>query len=284
MQAFSALPFATQLCLVIVFGLLVGSFLNVVIHRLPLMLQKDWRKQSLEFLGQSPEDEENQTFNLAVPRSRCPNCKAEVTWWQNLPIISYVLLKGRCHNCRVSISLRYPTVELLNAACWAGLLIAYGPTWTFAALSLMVSALLALIFIDADHQLLPDDITLPLLWAGILFNLLTEHITISSSLWGAMAGYLVLWVLFWLFKIVTGKEGFGYGDFKLLAALGAWGGVFILPWVLLLSAILGIVFALTLRVTGKLAAGEAFPFGPSLATAGGILITCAPFFPQLQLF
>ena len=251
-------------------GLFVGSFLNVVIHRLPRMMERDWHAQAAELRGeQAPA---NERFNLATPRSRCPHCGHQITMLENIPIVSYVVLRGRCAHCGAGISRRYPIVEALSA-----LLSAYA-AWHFgfgaSALGalLFVWVMVALTFIDLDTQLLPDDITLPLLWLGLAFNLGTTFAELPDAVIGAMAGYLALWAVFWLFKLATGKEGMGYGDFKLLAAIGAWLGWQMLPLTILLSSLVGAVVGILLIVVARHGRNVPIPFGPYLAAAGLIAL------------
>ena len=251
-------------------GLFVGSFLNVVIHRLPRMMERDWHAQAAELRGeQAPA---NERFNLATPRSRCPHCGHQITMLENIPIVSYVVLRGRCAHCGAGISRRYPIVEALSA-----LLSAYA-AWHFgfgaSALGalLFVWAMVALTFIDLDTQLLPDDITLPLLWLGLAFNLGATYTNLPAAVIGAMAGYLALWSVFWLFKLATGKEGMGYGDFKLLAAIGAWLGWQMLPLTILLSSLVGAVVGILLIVVARHGRNVPIPFGPYLAAAGLIAL------------
>ena len=251
-------------------GLFVGSFLNVVIHRLPRMMERDWHAQAAELRGeQAPA---NERFNLATPRSRCPHCGHQITMLENIPIVSYVVLRGRCAHCGAGISRRYPIVEALSA-----LLSAYA-AWHFgfgaSALGalLFVWAMVALTFIALDTQLLPDDITLPLLWLGLAFNLGTTFAELPDAVIGAMAGYLALWSVFWLFKLATGKEGMGYGDFKLLAAIGAWLGWQMLPLTILLSSLVGAVVGILLIVVARHGRNVPIPFGPYLAAAGLIAL------------
>ncbi|MGC2458631.1 MAG: A24 family peptidase [Gallionellaceae bacterium] len=251
-------------------GLLVGSFLNVVIHRIPKMLEREWQAQCAKLSGKQPEDLPR--YNLVVPRSACPHCGHNISAWENIPVISYLLLRGKCKECGARISLRYPTVEAIS-----GLLGAYtawhfgfGPA-AFAAL-LFVWALIALTFIDFDTQLLPDMITLPLLWLGLLFNLSGLFASLHDTVIGAVAGYLVLWGVYWLFKFATGKEGMGYGDFKLLAAIGAWLGWQMLPLVILLSSLVGAVVGIVLIVAARHGRNIPIPFGPYLAGGGLIAL------------
>ncbi|TMW75340.1 prepilin peptidase [Thauera sp. UPWRP] len=269
MRAFLSDPIAFT-TLAGLLGLFVGSFLNVVIHRLPRMMERDWHAQAAELRGeQAPASER---FNLATPRSRCPHCGHQITMLENIPIVSYVVLRGRCAHCGAGISKRYPIVEAITA-----LLSAYA-AWHFgfgaAALGalLFVWAMVALTFIDLDTQLLPDDITLPLLWLGLAFNLGTTYTELPDAVIGAMAGYLALWSVFWLFKLATGKEGMGYGDFKLLAAVGAWLGWQMLPLTILLSSLVGAVVGIVLILAARHGRNVPIPFGPYLAAAGLIAL------------
>ncbi|MDO5640665.1 MAG: A24 family peptidase [Neisseria sp.] len=258
-------PFAVPLAAL--FGLLVGSFLNVVIYRVPVMMERDWTLFAKEHLGLEASEAEKQPFNLVKPDSRCPQCYAPVKPWQNIPVLSYMLLGGKCGSCKTPISKRYPLVELLTAVLFAVVAWQYG--WSFVALAglVLTAMLVALTFIDADTQYLPDQITLPLLWLGLLFNLSDGLVPLASAVWGAVAGYMSLWLLCYLYKLATGKIGMGGGDFKLLAALGAWLGVSALPVIVFLAALTGIVAAVVMRV----ARGQQFAFGPSLAVAGWLV-------------
>lgn len=258
------IPFAAFL------GLCVGSFLNVVIHRLPRMMENDWQLQCAELNG--TEVAAGEPFNLARPASRCPSCGHRITPLENIPVISYLFLRGRCSGCRTSISPRYPLVEAFTGLASAYLAWRYGWSLQTGAALLLVWALIALTFIDFDTQLLPDAITLPLLWAGLLFNLFGTFTDLQSAVIGAMAGYLSLWSVYWLFKLVTGKEGMGYGDFKLLAALGAWLGWQLLPAVILLSSLVGAAVGITLIVVARHGRNIPIPFGPYLAAAGAIAL------------
>lgn len=247
-------------------GLAVGSFLNVVIYRLPKMMEQEWHQQCRELQG--IENTEQIKFTLANPRSACPSCGHQISAMENIPVISYLVLKGKCRACQANISLRYPLVELLTATL-AGLVAwKFGYTTATVFALIFTFALIALTFIDADTQLLPDDITLPLLWLGLLFNLNVGFTDLHSAVIGAMAGYLSLWSIYWLFKLVTGKEGMGYGDFKLLAAIGAWFGWQLLPAVILLSSIGGAVIGIALILFSKHGRENPMPFGPYLAIAG----------------
>ena len=270
LQYLAANP-AALIVITALFGLLVGSFLNVVIHRVPKMMEAGWRREARELLEQPAEEEP--VFNLVVPRSRCPHCGHGIRWHENIPVLSWLALKGRCSQCGTAISKRYPIIELLTA------LVAALCAWRFGygiwlPFTLYASfTLLALAVIDLDTTLLPDDLTYPLLWAGLLAALLgVSPVTLADAVVGAMAGYLSLWSLYWVFKLLTGKEGVGYGDFKLLAALGAWLGWQYLPLVILLSSVVGLVFALTMMATGAVKRGQGIPFGPYLAIAGWIAL------------
>ncbi len=251
-------------------GLCVGSFLNVVIYRLPLMMEREWKAQCDEMLGtQHPGIPE--TFNLATPRSRCPSCGHQIGSLENIPLISYFLiLKGKCSGCHSAISPRYPLIEALTGLLSAFAAWHFGATWMTVGALLLLWSLIALTFIDLDTCLLPDAITLPLLWLGLAFNLAEVFTNAHAALIGAMAGYLSLWLVYWLFKLATGKEGMGYGDFKLLAALGAWLGWQMLPSIILLSSIVGAIFGVVLIVFAKHGRNTPIPFGPYLATAGVI--------------
>jgi len=257
-------------------GLLVGSFLNVVIYRLPIMLERDWKAQCLEYLGdkivvKQPEPSgEHGKYNLVVPRSACPGCGAPITGLQNIPILSYAVLRGKCAACKTPISIRYPLVEALTGFLTGFLAWHYGVTWIMVFAVAYLWALIALTFIDADTTLLPDDITLPLLWLGMLVNTGGVFTDIGSATVGAAAGYLILWSVYWAFKLITGKEGMGYGDFKLLAAIGAWLGWQLLPLVILLSAAVGTVVGIAGIVMKGRDKGAKLPFGPYLAAAGFI--------------
>jgi len=252
------------------FGLLVGSFLNVVIHRIPKMMQRESDNYVAQESGKEPPHTDR--YNLMVPRSACPHCGHQITAMENIPVISWLALRGKCRKCKAPISPRYPAVELLTGVL-AGMLV-----WTFgsglAGLStlLFLFLLVAMTFIDVDTQLLPDDLTYPLLWAGLLVNLHGSFVPLQDAVIGAAAGYLVLWSVYWLFKLVTGKEGMGYGDFKLLAALGAWLGWQMLPTIILLSSVVGAVVGISLIVFAKRGRDKPIPFGPYLAAAGLIAL------------
>jgi leader peptidase (prepilin peptidase)/N-methyltransferase len=259
-----------QLAAVIFFvlGLLIGSFLNVVIHRLPLMMERSWERECRELRNEAPLPE-GEAFNLVLPRSRCPKCGHAIAWYENIPVLSYAFLRGRCAQCETSISIRYPLVELSTGLLFAWCGHRYGLSATALAWSGFAAAILALALIDWDTTLLPDDITLPLLWGGLLAAQLgLSGVAVSTALWGAVAGYLSLWSIYWMFKLVTGKEGMGYGDFKLLAALGAWFGWEALIPIILMSSVIGAVVGLALKMNSKLREGGYIPFGPFLAGAG----------------
>ncbi|MBI3147149.1 MAG: prepilin peptidase [Betaproteobacteria bacterium] len=247
-------------------GLLIGSFLNVVIHRLPRMMEREWAAQCAELQGK--EAEEGERFNLAVPASHCPHCRHRITVLENIPVISYLALRGRCSGCGATISPRYPIVEALAGLTAAGAAHAFGPTWAALGAALLVWTLIALTFIDLDTQLLPDDLTLPLLWLGLLFNLFGVFTDLASAVVGAMTGYLSLWSVYWLFKLIRGKEGMGYGDFKLLGAIGAWLGWQILPIVILFSSLVGAIVAVSMLALRGGDHNRPIPFGPYLAAAG----------------
>ena len=263
---------------VFAFTLLIGSFLNVVIHRLPIMMEREWREQASELASTPPEHELPEgRFDLVVPRSRCPSCGALITAMQNVPVISFLLLRGRCANCKTAISIRYPIVEFMTAVLAAVCAWHFGPGWeALMAIGLTIT-LVAIAMIDADTQLIPDSIVLPLIWAGLAMSLFhpmpdssTLFISPSAAIVGAMAGYLTLWSVFWGFKLVTGKDGMGYGDFKLLAALGAWLGWQQLPIIIMMSAVVGATINIVLIVARGKDRNIPIPFGPYLAAAGWI--------------
>ena len=256
------------ICLAV--GLAVGSFLNVVIHRLPQMMEAEWRAQAAELRGEPSH--EAARFNLVVPRSRCPACGHGITALENIPLVSWALLRGRCSACKKPISARYPTIELLTGLASALVAWRFGPTFACAGALLLTWSLIALAFIDFDTTLLPDSITLPLVWAGLGFNLSGAFVPLPMAVIGAMAGYLLLWSVYWLFKLATGKEGMGYGDFKLLAALGAFLGWQMLPLIVLLSSIVGAVIGVALIILARRGREVPMPFGPYLACAGFIAL------------
>lgn len=253
-----------------IFGLLVGSFLNVVIYRLPKMMQRESDNYVAHETGQELPHQE--PYNLTVPRSACPHCGHKITALENIPIISYLVIGGKCTGCKAPISIRYPLVELFTCLLSAGMIWHFGSG--VAGLSAMFFAyfLIAMTLIDADTQLLPDDLTLPLLWLGLLVNLNGTFTSLPSAVIGAVAGYLSLWSIYWVFKLATGKEGMGYGDFKLLAALGAWMGWSMLPVIILLSSVVGAVVGIVLIILSKMGKNTPLPFGPYLAGAGLIAL------------
>jgi len=269
----------TTICFVL--GLLVGSFLNVVIYRLPLMLQRDWRQQCCEFLeieDPQPAEEKNpllrKNLSLAQPASHCPQCQHTIRAWENIPLISYALLAGKCDSCKVRIPIRYPAVELATGLFSALVAVNFHATWLTLALLLFVWALIALTMIDFDYQLLPDDITLPLLWLGLAVNTqdLGTGVTTQEAVLGAVVGYLSLWSFYWVFKLATGKDGMGYGDFKLLAALGAWMGWQALLPIIILSSLVGATFGIASILLMGRDRSAPMPFGPFLAGAGLIMM------------
>ncbi len=260
------------LAVVSLFGLLVGSFLNVLVYRLPIMLERSWQAQAREVLqlGSQPEAA---AFNLLQPNSSCPKCASPIRAWQNIPVLSWLMLGGRCNSCRQSIGIRYPLVEL--ASCLLAVLVAWqlGFGWQAVAVLILTWGLLALSLIDAEHQLLPDVLVLPLLWLGLLLNSSQYALAgLQDAVYGAAAGYMILWSVFWLFKLLTGKDGMGYGDFKLLATIGAWGGWQVLPLTILLSSVVGAVLGLIILRLQRQGVGQPLPFGPYLALAGWIAL------------
>ena len=247
-------------------GLLVGSFLNVVIHRLPRMMERDWQCQCADLRGEAvPQGED---ISLVRPRSRCPACGHSISALENIPVISWLVLRGKCSACHAPISARYPLIEVLSGLLTAGAALYFGFDWNALGAFLLIWALIALTFIDFDTTYLPDSITLPLLWCGLLFNVGNTYTDLASAVIGAAAGYLALWSVYWGFKLLTGKEGMGYGDFKLLAALGAWMGWQMLPVIVLLSSVVGAIVGISLIVLAKRGREIPIPFGPYLAAAG----------------
>ena len=250
-------------------GLCIGSFLNVVIHRLPLMLESGWRRESAELLGvPSGEPGDAEALTLSSPRSRCPSCKHAITWQENLPVLSYVALRGRCSACGTRISPRYPFIEIVTGVLFGLIGWRYGAQPVALLWCGFAAALVALAGIDWDTTLLPDGITLPLLWAGLVASALGWTIGLPDALWGAVAGYLSLWSVYWVFKLATGKEGMGFGDFKLLAALGAWLGLKMLLPIVLAASLIGAVIGIAMKLSAALREGRYVPFGPFLAGAG----------------
>lgn len=269
LQALQASP-TLFITLTGIIGLIVGSFLNVVIHRLPKMMERDWQAQCAELSG--AEAKITETYNLTTPRSACPHCGHKIGALENIPVISYLLLRGKCKSCQSPISMRYPMVEAISGVLSACAAWHFGFGMDGLAALLFIWALIALTCIDLDTQLLPDDITLPLLWLGLLFNLSGTFTSLPNAVIGAITGYLALWSVYWLFKLTTGKEGMGYGDFKLLAAIGAWLGWQMLPLVILLSSVVGAAVGITLIVAVKHGRNIPIPFGPYLAGGGLIAL------------
>jgi leader peptidase (prepilin peptidase)/N-methyltransferase len=265
-------PFLVVCALLV--GLCVGSFLNVVIHRLPKMLDRGWKEQCAELNGQTLL--EVPAYNLVVPRSACPACGHRIGAFENIPVVSWLALRGRCKACRAGISVRYPIVEILGGMLAAWSMFRFGLTPKGVGAALLLWSLLALTMIDIDTQLLPDDITLPLVWAGLLFNVWGVFTPLASAVIGAVAGYLSLWSVYWLFKLIRGKEGMGYGDFKLLAALGAWLGWQMLPLIILLSSVVGAAIGISLMVFKGRDHSIPLAFGPYLAIAGGVALFFGP--------
>jgi leader peptidase (prepilin peptidase)/N-methyltransferase len=251
-------------------GLAVGSFLNVVIHRLPKMMERDWHAQCAELRGESPAAQPH--YNLASPPSNCPACGHRITAIENIPVVSYLWLRGKCSACGARIGVRYPVIEAVTAALTAYTAWHFGFGWQAFGAMLFAWCMVALTFIDVDTQLLPDAITLPLLWAGLLINLRGTFVDLAGAVIGAVAGYLVLWSVYWTFKLATGKEGMGFGDFKLLAAIGAWLGWKMLPLVILASSLVGAVVGIALMILARRGRDVPIPFGPYLAGAGLIAL------------
>ena len=256
---------------VAVFGLVIGSFLNVVIHRLPRMMENEWKAQCAELAGSSPAPA-GARYNLIVPRSHCPQCNTALRVSDNIPLLSWLVLRGKCAHCGTRISPRYPVVEALTALLSALVAWRFGLTAAMLLGLALTWSLIALTFIDADTTLLPDDITLPLLWLGLGANVAGTFVPLTDAVIGAIAGYLVLWAVYWLFKLATGKEGMGYGDFKLLAALGAWMGWKALLPIVLLSSLVGAVVGVVLIMLARRGREIPIPFGPYLAAAGFIML------------
>lgn len=262
-----------------VLGLTIGSFLNVVIHRLPIMMEREWRTHCTELTENSEatekaavEENKQDTFNLSTPRSRCPHCGHAITASENIPVLSYLWLRGRCSGCGAGISARYPIIEIVTALLSVTIAWHFGFSWAALAGLLLTWALIALTMIDFDHQLLPDSITLPFLWLGLALSLGNIFVDSHTAIIGAIAGYLSLWSIYWAFKLLTGKEGMGFGDFKLLALLGAWMGWQMLPVIILLSSAVGAVVGITLIVVRGRDRNIPIPFGPYLAAAGWLAL------------
>lgn len=255
-------------------GLCIGSFLNVVIHRLPQMLDRGWKAECADMLGVKVELPPEMT--LSTPRSRCPSCGHAIAWYENIPVLSYLWLRGKCSACKTPISVRYPFVEVLTAAIFAALAWRFGAHPTTLLWCAFAAVLVALAGIDWDTTLLPDGLTLPLLWGGLVAAALGLTTSLSSAVWGAVAGYLSLWSVYWLFKLATGKEGMGYGDFKLLAALGAWLGASMVLPVVLGASIFGAVVGIAMKLNSSLREGRYVPFGPFLAGSGLAVLLLGP--------
>ncbi len=264
---FATLPSTWHVGFAFVLGLLTGSFLNVVIYRLPIRMQFEWSAQSFEWLNKTPYPEQAPA-GLVFPASHCTHCKSPIKPWHNIPLLSFLALRARCATCKAPISWRYPLVELLTAVLSALVIYHFGLTWQGGAALLLTWALIALSFIDIDHQLLPDDIVLPLTWLGLGLSLVPLFATPSSAILGAIFGYLAFWSVFHLFKLLTGKEGMGHGDFKLMALFGAWLGLEYLPQIILISTLLGSVIGISLIALKRTTAQMTIPFGPYIAIAG----------------
>ncbi|MDK3023523.1 A24 family peptidase [Cupriavidus taiwanensis] len=274
LHALTALPPVFLVAAAALLGLVVGSFLNVVIHRVPRMMERDEANYIAELRG-DPLPYPGR-YNLMVPRSACPHCGHAIAPWENVPVLSYLLLRGRCSACKAPISVRYPLVELACAVLSALVAWRFGPGAQALAALVLVWGLLALTMIDADTQLLPDQITLPLLWIGLLLNVTGLFVALPDAVIGAAAGYLVLWLAYWLFRLLRGKEGMGFGDFKLMAALGAWFGWQALPALVLLSSVAGVVFGLVNIALRRQQRDTPFPFGPFIALAGVVVLLFGP--------
>ncbi|MCS6116924.1 prepilin peptidase [Shewanella baltica] len=274
-----------------IFAATIGSFLNVVIHRFPVMMKREWQQECNQYLQEyhedivkkigidqlnKPIDAFPEKYNLVVPGSACTKCKTSIKPWHNLPVLGWLMLKGKCAACHAPISARYPIIEFITGLLIATLAWHFGPSWQFVFASILTFVLVALTGIDLDEMLLPDQMTLPLLWLGLIINLNHTFASPTDAIIGAAAGYLSLWSIFWLFKILTGKEGMGYGDFKLLAVFGAWLGWQMLPLVILLSSLVGAVVGITMIVSKRLKQGNPIPFGPYIAAAGWIALLFGP--------
>jgi leader peptidase (prepilin peptidase)/N-methyltransferase len=270
-----AAPGLEAAILAALFGLLVGSFLNVVVYRLPKMLERQWAAECADFQGQPAKEEE--PFNLVVPRSRCPHCGHPIRWYENIPVVSWLALRGRCSSCKARISVRYPLVELVTGAFFFLCAWRWGLGLQAAAWAGFASLLICLFLIDMDTQILPDDLNYALLWLGLLTASMGWSVPLASAVWGAALGYGIFWLIFQVFKLATGKEGMGYGDFKLLAALGAWLGAPYLVAIILMSSLVGAVIGILLLFVGKLANKDIpMPFGPYLAGAGLLSLALSP--------
>ena len=270
-QTFAQYP-AVYYVTVALFALAIGSFLNVVIYRLPVIMERDWRKEFAEYFNKPEvlEESDSQPFNLAKPDSRCPKCQSAIKWHDNIPVLGWLMLGGKCRNCGVSISKRYPIIEALTAALAVVVAHHFGVSMLALWALLFTFVMVALTFIDIDKMLLPDQLVLPMIWAGLLINVGGGFTDLNSALLGAVFGYLSLWSVYWLFKLLTGKEGMGYGDFKLLAMIGAWLGWQQLPMTILLSSVVGAVIGISMMVVRGKDKNIPIPFGPYLAIAGWI--------------
>ena len=281
-ELFSSSP-VTFIVVCFVFALLIGSFLNVVIYRLPVMMQREWRKQAQEIVAEPADDLPEGRFDLIAPRSRCPSCNRQITAMQNIPVVSWLALGGKCANCKAPISRRYPIIELMTAVLTALVAWRFGFGLEAAAAILMTWALITISMIDVDHQIIPDSLSLPLMWIGLflaLFHPMADaqvlFVSPKEAIVGALGGYLSLWSIYHLFRMITGKEGMGYGDFKLLAALGAWLGYQSLPLIILLSAVVGAAVGISLILFKRHDRSVPIPFGPYLAAAGWIAMMYGP--------
>lgn len=255
-----------------IFSLIIGSFLNAAIYRIPVMMKKEWHQECTEFLqgedSGKKESKKEEKFNLMTPRSTCPSCGHMITALENIPVLSYLFLRGKCSSCKTTISLQYPLIEIFTAVLSIFIAWKFGFTWQTLAALVLVWTLITLSIIDARTLLLPDHLTLPLMWLGIAVNSQHLFVDLQSSVFGAMIGYLSLWTLFQLFRLATGKEGMGYGDFKILAALGAWGGWQILPFTIFVASLFGALFGIIWMAVKKDKSSNMIPFGPWLASAG----------------
>jgi leader peptidase (prepilin peptidase) / N-methyltransferase len=262
--------------LTVIFGLLIGSFLNVVIYRTPISLDRKWRSECYDYLEIRPSNENTEHYSFVWPGSRCPCCEAPIHAWQNIPVISYLILGGKCSSCKAAISIRYPIFEILTAVLTLLVVIKFGLGWQCLGALIFTWSLIALTGIDLDTQLLPDGICLPLLWLGLIANSFGAYTDIQSALWGAIVGYMSLWIVFWAFKLATGKEGMGFGDFKLMAALGAWVGWQSLPMIILVSSASGVMVAVLMMIFLAQDRRAPIAFGPYLALGGWLAFIYGP--------
>ena len=269
-DVFTLSPGAFIAC-ALVLGLLVGSFINVLAWRLPKMLEQDWQTQARELLG-LPAPAKGPVYNLMLPRSHCPHCQHTLRAWENIPLLSYLVLRGKCSQCKTAISLRYPLTELTCAVLSGVVAWHFGVSPQAGWMLLLTWGLLGICLIDLKHQIVPDVLVLPLMWLGLLLNTFETFTSLTQAVWGAALGYLSLWSIFWLFKLLTGKDGMGYGDFKLLALFGAWGGMAIVPLTIVLSSLLGALVGLALLAMRRAQASTPIPFAPYLAIAGWIAL------------